>query len=256
MFKDIFKKKIKKEIPITEFSDLYKGLRIVVSFSLYGNVEKYINGLSKNCKIINDEYPDFWIYVYIGNDVDKNKFIENKFNIFKNLVFIETGKSGHEVMSHRFFAIDRPEVGVAFSRDLDSYINFRDKYCINQFIKSDKHFQIIRDNRYHGTEILGGMWGIKKGLLNFKITDKFNNFIKTNKYNILHGFDQFFLRDEIYPFIKLSLLVFDEYFNYPGETPQKIIAPVVYFPDTNGYDFVGRPVTDWNEKFEIRNCNN
>ena len=232
-------------------SDGYKNLRIVISFCLYGNAGPYFLGLIENCKIINQVYPDFWIYVFLGNDFDRS-IMDGKLDSFNNLVFIETQKGGHQVMSHRFFAIDQPEVGIAFSRDLDSRINLRDQYCINEFLKSDKYFQIIRDCESHGTEILGGTWGIKKGLLNFKISDKFDEFVKSHVAR--HGSDQFFLSKYIYPVISSNVLVFDEYFKYPGENPQKIVAPVIYFPNTKGYDYVGRWAS-WGETFEIKSDN-
>jgi hypothetical protein len=101
------------------------SLRIVISFSLYGNVHKYVDGLLENCKNINKIYPNFWIYVYLGNDFD-HSILDNVFDDIKNLVFIETGKSGHEVMFYRFFSIDREEVGISFSRDLDIvYVGLR-----------------------------------------------------------------------------------------------------------------------------------
>jgi len=117
------------------------SLRNVVAFSLYGNVEKYIDGLIKNCEIIENVYPSFWKYIFIGNDFDKH--ILDKLNGYRNVRIIETGLSGHVNMSMRFTAIDYPEVGVAFSRDCDSFINRRDIYCINGFLNSNKRFQII-----------------------------------------------------------------------------------------------------------------
>ena len=211
----------------------YNTLRKVISFSLYGKADFYIDGLLENCIQINKIYPDFWIYVYLGNDFDISIF-KDKFNLIKNLVWIETGKSGHEVMSYRFFSIDRDEVGISFSRDCDSRINARDQYCINEFIKSDKKFQIIRDCLSHGIHILGGMWGIKKGLLDFKIQDVFNRETRLFEY----GTDQTFLSKYIYPAIKNNAIIFDEYFKYPEEKPVRINAPMVVFP--TGPDYVGR----------------
>jgi len=225
------------------------NLRTVISYCLYGKVEHYYQGLLENCKQINKIYPDFWIYVYLGNDFNRN-IINGKFDECNNLVFIETGKGGHEVMSHRFLAIDRSEVGIMFSRDLDSFVNLRDQYCINEFLKSDKHFQIIRDCESHRTQILGGMWGIKKGLLPKSIESYFNDF-KSQDTKFQYGTDQTFLQQIIYPLVSRNAIVFDEYFHYPGETPQKIIAPVIYFPDTKGYDYVGRCAM-WGEKYEIK----
>lgn len=211
------------------------GLRTVISFSLYGNVEKYLRGLIENCDHINKIYPDFWIYVYLGNDFDKN-ILHGKFDNIKNILFIDTGKNGHEVMSHRFFAIDRSEVGIAFSRDADSRINARDQYCINEFLKSPKKFQIIRDSPSHGVEILGGMWGIKKGMdIHIQSSvEKFKN--KTNQFK--HGTDQDFLGEYIYPRVRDHAIVFDGFFRYRNEFRVSIPLP---------YDeHVGAPVYLYN----------
>ena len=236
---------------------LNSQLRTVISFSLYGNVENYFRGLIENCKRINEIYPNFWIYLFIGNDFDHHIY-DHKLDKFSNILLFQTGKSGPENRSHRFFAIDFPEVGIMFSRDLDSIVNLRDQYCINQFIKSDKKFQIIRDHPHHSTQILAGMWGIKKGLLQTNIRDLFNRFKIQGSFGIIKQIkfenesDQHFLAQIIYPIVKYDALIFDEYFNYPNEQPQKILTDTVYFPESNSYDYVGRPIPNWDEKNEIK----
>jgi hypothetical protein len=200
--------------------------RIVIAYSLYGNANGYLHTLVENCKIINTQFPEFWIYIFIGDDF--NHTIMSILNTFSNIHIIKTGLVGHKNMAMRFTAIDYPEVGIAFSRDCDSMINRRDQYCIRKFIESDKKFQIIRDNiTSHYAHILGGMWGIKKGLLNFKIIDKINEYYNQN---IVPGYgdDQTFLRIKIYPFVRDFSQVFDEFFQFPGEYPEKINTGIPY----------------------------
>ena len=120
-------------------------------------------------------------------------------------------------MLYRFTTIDNDDVKVAFSRDADSRINERDRYCIDRFISSKKRFQIIRDHIQHGIRILGGMWGIKQGFLQFKIYDKL-------PMDAEHGTDQFFLHNEIYPYIKDNCLIFDDLFHFRDEHTEKIQA--------------------------------
>jgi hypothetical protein len=214
----------KKQIisPASIFDIDLTNLKKVISFSLYGNVQKYLGGLIENCRHINQTYPDFWIYVYLGNDFDQ-KILDGKFHEIKNLLFIETQRSGHEVASWRFFAIDRPEVGIAFCRDTDSRINARDQYCINEFLKTDKKFQIIRDNPLHNVAILAGMWGIKKGI-NINFYDLFRRF-KSEHFKFEFGNDQDFLADYIYPRVRDHAIMFDEFFKYKNETRVKIPLP-------------------------------
>ena len=195
-------------------------LRIVISYSLYGNAQKYIEGLITNCRLINSHFPDFWIYVFVGNDFDHS--IIERLSAFNNIKIIETGQPGHINMSYRFTAIDYDEVGIAFSRDCDSYLVKRDRYCIRKFLETDKKFQIIRENLSHRIEILGGMWGIKKGLLPFKMIDKINEYYK--KITPMYGTDQQFLITVIYLVVRDFSQVFDEFFHFPGETPEKIVG--------------------------------
>ena len=212
--------------------------RTVISFSLYGNVRKYVGGLLDNCKDINEFYPEFWIYVYLGNDFDWNVYSE-KFNNIKNIKYFRTGCSGHRNMVYRFLSIDFPEVGCAFSRDADSRINTRDRYCIDIFLKSPKRFQIIRDHKLQGNwPIMGGLWGIKKGLLQSKVMHLVK-FYSGKAY----ASDQWFLKTYIYPEVKHDLIVFDEIFNYEGIS-QKIDVPVeIVYGFT---DYVGRSIVPVN----------
>jgi hypothetical protein len=214
--------------------------RIVISFSLYGNAERYIRGLYENCKDINRIYPKYWIYVFLGSDFDHS--ILNVLNEIKNLKLIHTGLVGHINMSYRFFSIDYPEVGIAFSRDCDCRIINRDQYCINTFINSIKKFQIIRDNESHCTPILGGMWGIKKGLLNTSIYYLFEKYVKEKNTPFGYGDDQTFLAKYIYPNVKYDALIFDGRFHfYKDEVVVKIEVPDE-ITEFGGLECVGRPM--------------
>lgn len=188
-----------------------KEKRTVISFSLYGNVNKYVGGLLENCRIINRVFPTFWIYVYIGNDFNHSIF-GDKFSAINNIYFIYTNLAGHINASARFTTIDRAEVSLAFSRDCDSRINTRDICCITKFIYSDKKFQIIRDHPQHNAKIMAGMWGIKKGLLNKNVSELLSDFRDKMKNTISFGDDQLFLDKYIYPRVLTNSLVFSGYF--------------------------------------------
>jgi hypothetical protein len=209
-------------------------MRTVISFSLYGFVNKYIGGLLQNCRDINRIYPDFWIYVYMGNDFDRS-ILNGVFDSISNLKLIETGCQGHVNMTYRFFAIDDENVEIMFSRDADSRLNLRDQYCINEFLKSDKRFQIIRDHPQHRALILGGMWGIKKGL----IASVKQLFVDSNRKFNSYDDDQQFLSGIMYPLIKNDALIFDEFFVFPGEIRRIIDVPYTEIYDAR--DHVGLP---------------
>ena len=198
--------------------------RIVISFSLFEHAYQYIVGLVENCQDINRLYPTFWIYIYLGNDFNRS-IMDGKFTSFKNIKFIDTNISGSLNMCYRFFPIDDEDVDIAFSRDADSRINERDQYCINQFLKSDKKFQIIRDDINHKRLIMGGMWGIKKGCINFSIREYFYRYFFDKSRNRNYECDQDFLSDIFYPEVKDSAIIFDNYKHFPDEITVTIIGP-------------------------------
>jgi hypothetical protein len=66
----------------------------------------------------------------------------------------------------------------------------------------------MRDHPYHTTEILGGMWGSKKGVTP-NIKQQIETYVKGDFWQV----DQNFLRDIIYPIVKNNSLVHDEFFD-------------------------------------------
>jgi hypothetical protein len=76
-----------------------------------------------------------------------------------------TGKIGPILMMYRFLPIDEPEVELMMVRDADSRIHVRDRWTIHEFIKSQHKAHVIRDHPYHTTPLMGGLWGLKKGLV-------------------------------------------------------------------------------------------
>ena len=58
----------------------------VFSFCIFGNKKKYCLGLCKNLEIINKKLPDFYIWIYGGNDVP-SEYIE-KYKSYNNVKYI------------------------------------------------------------------------------------------------------------------------------------------------------------------------
>ena len=199
------------------------------SFCIYGNNKKYTQGLVENLEIINRDFPEFYIWIYCGNNVPAEYIF--KYRSFKNTKLILVNKADGSLMVDRFFSIDSENVELCFVRDADSRINDRDKYCIKTFMSSNKLFHIIRDHPYHGMRIMGGMWGSYK--LWFKIEELYLKW-KLDKVSLTHyQNDQEFLRDIIYPLVKNVALIQTNYDHFGDEDLVKIDFPA------DGTNFVG-----------------
>ena len=203
--KEIIFDLFKKDFEYFNYSK-YPKMRKVISYSLYGSNKKYCLGMLENLKINKEKLPTWDTYIYYSNDVP-NEYIEmyKEFNpILINCGLLEYGWEG---MFWRFKLLNDNNVDVFLSRDADSRITDREIEFVNDFIKSDKSFHIIRDHPGHRIQILGGTFGVKVKEFNkkykIKNIDKYVNEYK-NIYSekLKRNVDQYFLRENIWPLVK------------------------------------------------------
>lgn len=205
------------------------------SFCLYGDNKKYCQGLTENLKLIAQYYPEFEVHIVTGNDVPTS-YLET-YQRYPQVRLHSSAKTGGSLMSERFLLVDHPEFEVCFVRDADSRINERDRWCINAFLQSEALVHIIRDHPYHARRIMGGMWGLKKGVLDITLRTLYEAWVQTRKVNLdVYQSDQDFLEECVYPRIRDRALIHTNYHRYPDET----INPITYPSD--GTNFVGNVV--------------
>lgn len=181
-------------------------MKKVISFSLWGDNPKYTIGAIKNAELSKTIYPDWICRFYCGKSVPSD--IIEKLKSYNNVEIIEMNEDGDwNGMFWRFYACE--DADVMISRDTDSRLNVREKSAVDEWINSDKDFHIMRDHPYHNVLILGGMWGVRNGLLKNIITI-INEYGKGNFWQV----DQNFLREKIYPIIRDNSFVHDEFMNF------------------------------------------
>jgi hypothetical protein len=181
-------------------------MKKVISFSLWGENPKYTIGAIKNAELVNKIYPSWIGRFYVGKSVPEKILIELK--SIPNTEIISLDENGDWTgMFWRFFACEDSDI--MLSRDTDSRLNLREKLAVDEWLNSEKNFHIMRDHPWHSTQILGGMWGCRNGILK-GITQKIKEFNKRNFYQV----DQHFLRDIIYPNVLNDSLIHDSYFNF------------------------------------------
>lgn len=176
------------------------------SFCIYNGYNPlYYTGLLENLELIRKYFPDFYIYVYVGNDVPDWFVIELR--VRPNVILRFTHETGPRNMIHRFFAIDEPEVDIMFVRDADSRVHWKDRWAIREFLHTpDAKVHIIRDNPEHATAIMGGLWGMRK-IDGINVQRLYEEYKQTDPRGHGMGFDQDFLIDVIYPRTTSLLLI-------------------------------------------------
>jgi hypothetical protein len=216
----------------------------VISFSLWGSNPVYTIGAIKNSQIAKDLFPGWKCIFYCFDSVPSNiiKTLSSMNNVEVRMV---NGDGDNRGMFNRFLPAEESGVEYYISRDTDSRLSPREKIAVDAWIASGKDFHIIRDHPYHGAPIMGGMWGIKGGLLK-DLSEKIEHFKATTD----KGQDQFFLSKNIYPLIvnnKISCIVHDPFFEnkpFPEECKRG--------DENNGVWFIGQ-VFDENDKYNNQN---
>jgi hypothetical protein len=94
----------------------------------------------------------------------------------------------------------------------------------------------MRDHPAHGTAILGGMWGAKKGTVP-DMKNMIEFYVKGNFWQV----DQNFLREIIYPKILNNSFVHDSFFTFETE---KYIFPT----ERKNKEFVGDVFDEYNNR--------
>ena len=210
-------------------------MKNVIGYSLWGDLPIYWKGALRNIEQVKKYFPGWICRFYIENTCDQNLIDTIKGDNVE--VFLVDSKDSFHGMFWRFWASVDPEVDIFLSRDCDSRFSSREVQAINEWLRSEKDFHIMRDHPYHTVPILGGMWGSRNGLMrNIDLMgkiDEWNSFAT-------HGIDQDFLEQRIYPLIYDNAMEHSEFgLKYKGE-----IRP---FPTKRiDYEFVG-DVFDENE---------
>lgn len=212
-------------------------MKKIIAFSLWGDNPKYTIGAIKNAELALSIYPDWICRYYVGKSTPIE--IIKKLSNFENTeLFILNEKGNWSGMFWRFYAATDPSVDIMISRDTDSRLSMREKIAVDQWIDSNNVFHIMRDHPFHRTEILGGMFGIKKDAI-----PNLYNLINDYKKGDFWQVDQNFLKEKIYPLIYDKSTVHDPFF-------QKIDFPT----KRTNYEFIGE-VYDENGNFNAEHKN-
>jgi hypothetical protein len=195
----------------------------LITFSLWGSNPKYCQGAIKNAELRSSFYPEWKARFYAHKDVPAH-YINALNNVEGTEVIVESRKPDWTAMFWRFEAISEPDINIMISRDCDSRLNSREMHAVHEFEKSDALFHIMRDHPHHGFNVLGGMFGIKKGLAD-NMKDLCDQFDQRNCY----GTDYKFFDQFIQNISATDIMVHDPFF-----------AKTQFPKPREGYQFVGQ----------------
>ena len=138
------------------------------------------------------------------------------------LIFEEGEPSNRHRLTRRFLVADDPAVGRYLVRDCDSLVNAREAAAVSAWTDGGKPFHVMRDWWTHTDPILAGMWDGLGGVLP-PIAPMIEAY--RSKEIETPNWDQWFLRDRIWPSIREATLVHDRLFTTEGSLPFPGIMP-------------------------------
>jgi hypothetical protein len=192
----------------------------IISYSLWGNKALYVINAIKNADIALDIFPGWICRYYISPNV-KKVFIDELRKRPNTEIILQHVDEDWNGMFWRFYAA-KDALGkddIVICRDADSLLNRRDKACIDEWLSSDKDFHIIRDNCAHSARIMGGIWGVRNGLLSNMM--QLINLYTRKELNNRKNIDQEFLAQIIYPKVIDKAFIHDPY-NFFNENSNKM----------------------------------
>lgn len=206
----------------------------IIAFSLWGDSPLYWAGALRNIELARTFYPDWICRFYVDENASSERL--NSLQGDNVEVFPRKRKHDFDGLFWRFSAASDPELNIALFRDCDSRIGRREVAAVNAWLISGKDFHIMRDHPWHQTEILGGMWGCRGGVL-LNINDLMANWTSFDHW----GCDQEFLKQCVYPFARQRAVEHSEFVLAYGN-------PTSPFPsERQDYEFVG-------EVFDEHDC--
>lgn len=163
----------------------------VISYSLYGNYEKYLPQLLNNLEAVRDRLPRFQARVYLAHTIPPE--VRARMLELGAEVVVMPALPGHGGALWRFLPGTE---GLTFV-SLDADDTFDCEESVRQWMQSDNPFLLL----FHGGRLIpmkAGLWGARGGVL-LDIQERMEKW-QGNWY----GYDEEFLKKEIYPLVKRS----------------------------------------------------
>jgi hypothetical protein len=177
----------------------------LISFSLYGDKNRYLIGAIRNAELALAYMPDYKLRFYCSNQLSLD-FLE-LLSCYENVELrIMPDDDDVNGMFWRFDALlNHERYSSIMIRDCDSRLSRREILAHADFMKSKKHFHIMKDHPTgHNRNILGGLFSCK---------ERWGSFIpkvaKFARHTGQYGADMAFLDRFIYPILKWDSLVHD-----------------------------------------------
>ena len=188
----------------------------VVAFTLFGSKPRYLRGALQNVLAARDLYPGWTCRFYVDDSVDATFLKVMEAEGAEVVRDISGNRDVRHLLTRRFQIADDPKVGRFMVRDCDSVVSPREAAAVAAWIQSGLPFHVMRDWWTHTDPILAGLWGGIAGVF-LDMAGRLESFIGDKPLST--NWDQYFLRDQVWPAIRDQCLVHDRCYMTHGARP-------------------------------------
>lgn len=198
-------------VPVPAF-DTARPERNVISFSLYGDDERRIRMAVLNARAARFLYPG-WTCHFHTDDTVPAPVVQALGGEGARVLKVQGLPADPYGPFWRFLIADEQGVDRYIVRDTSALLNLRECVAVQEWVRSDRHFHVMRDHFDHAELILPGLWGGVRGALP-PIGLWAQRYLAGRSGAAGLDPGQAFLRDQLWPIMRASVLTHDSQFAF------------------------------------------
>lgn len=209
--------------------EAHRPERNIISYTLFGANPRYCETAVKNVEVAADLFPQWRCRVYLDDTVPAAIHQRLRDAGAQVIDMSREARAAVHPLMWRFLVADDPAVTRFLIRDADSLLSEREQMAVQAWTESRFWFHHLRDYFTHTELILAGLWGGCRGALP-ALTPLMKNWLARQR-GLTRFADQIFLREEVWPLLRQSVLNHDEIFGFHDARPFPAHAPIRWKTD-------------------------
>ena len=189
------------------------GGKDLISFSLFGDRARYCEMALLNCEAAARHLPGFVCRFHVDATVPEHVLGRLR-ERGAEVVTVSGDAAGFPGTFWRFLPLDDVDLDRVLVRDVDSIVDAREAWCVEEWTRSGMPFHVIRDDCCHTELILAGLFAARSGVVR-DVAGRIGAFLASLGGQSPERYaDQLFLRTWVWPAVRGGILTHDTVYGF------------------------------------------